>query len=271
MKNKFLNFLDYKLGRIVFANDNNFILNLIGSIKLRNRLFKKKDELDINGFKFLDSLNKFEISNFYSKCLKKINRNNFKSFSNTENALRYNLDSEDIQNAFKIIKNNTISDQIKKFYNSNFIVTNLQLYRTLPFDSSIEKEQYSNFWHCDHYMKTLLKVFIFLHDVRIENGPFEYFDIYQTKKIVKKGFSGRNKCYENSIFTNFKKKSAIGDVGQGFICRTTECIHRATIPHENKYRDILQFDIFPSANLELDNFKNNLSPELSKKFGKIRL
>ena len=40
--NNFLNFIDYKLGRIVFSNDNNFLINLIGSFKLRNKLFKKK-------------------------------------------------------------------------------------------------------------------------------------------------------------------------------------------------------------------------------------
>ena len=271
MKINFLNFLDYKLGRIIFSNDNNFLINLIGSIKLKKKIFKEKDELDINGFKFIDGLDKIKIKKFYSKCIKKINDNNFKNFNNTEKAFRYDMDVEDIENAFNIIKDDKISSQINKFYNSKFIVTNLQFYRTLHFENDNKKEQYSNFWHCDHYLKTLTKLFIFLHEVKIDNGPFEYFDLDQTKKIVKNGFSGRNYSYKNTIFDNFKKKIVLGDVGEGFLCRTTECIHRATIPHKNKYRDILQFDIFPSKKLEIDNFKNNLSPELSKKFGKILL
>ena len=40
--NNFLNFIDYKLCIIVFSNDNNFLINLIGSFKLRNKFIQKK-------------------------------------------------------------------------------------------------------------------------------------------------------------------------------------------------------------------------------------
>ena len=102
-----------------------------------------------------------------------------------------------------------------------FVVTNIKLYRTLHFDTSVEKEQYSNFWHCDHYLKTLTKLFIFLHEVKIENGPFEYYDLSQTKKIVKKGYSGRNKNYDKSIFDKSQKERVLGNRSDS-ICRTTE-------------------------------------------------
>ncbi len=267
--NNFLNFIDYKLGRIVFSNDNNFLINLIGSFKLRNKLFKKKSELDLTGFKLINGIDTFKIKDFYNGCQKKMNINTFKDYNSTKSAFSYTMDTEDIEKAFSIIKDEIILNQFKEFYRSSFVVTNIKMYRTLHFDTSIEKEQYSNFWHCDHYLKTLTKLFIFLHEVKIENGPFEYYDLSQTKKIVKKGYSGRNKNYDKSIFDKSKKERVLGNIGQGFICRTTECIHRATVPHENKFRDILQFDIFPTENLAIDNFKKNLSPELSKKFGKI--
>ncbi len=267
--NNFLNFLDYKLGRIVFSNDNNFLINLIGSFKLRNKLFKKKSELDLNGFKLINGINTSKINDFYDNCQKKMNINNFKDYNSTKSAFSYKMDTEDIEKAFSIVKDEIILNQFEEFYRSSFVVTNIKLYRTLHFDNSVEKEQYSNFWHCDHYLKTLTKLFIFLHEVKIENGPFEYYDLNQTKKIVRKGYSGRNKNYDKSIFDNSKKERVLGNLGQGFICRTTECIHRATVPYENKFRDILQFDIFPTENLAIDNFKKDLSPELSKKFGKI--
>ena len=63
------------------------------------------------------------------------------------------------------------------------------------------------------------------------------------------------KIYDKSIFDKSKKERVLGNIGQGSVCRTTECIHRATVPHENKFRDILQFDIFPTENLAIDNFK----------------
>ena len=61
--NNFLNFIDYKLGRIVFSNDNNFLINLIGSFKLRNKLFKKS-ELDLTGFKLINGIDTFKIRTF---------------------------------------------------------------------------------------------------------------------------------------------------------------------------------------------------------------
>ena len=82
--NNFLNFIDYKLGRIVFSNDNNFLINLIGSFKLRNKLFKKKSELDLTGFKLINGIDTFKIKDFYNGCQKKMNINTFKDYNSTK-------------------------------------------------------------------------------------------------------------------------------------------------------------------------------------------
>ena len=48
------------------------------------------------------------------------------------------MDTEDIE-SFSIIKDEIILNQFKEFYRSSFVVTNIKMYRTLHFDTSIEK------------------------------------------------------------------------------------------------------------------------------------
>tara|TARA_Y100000031_G_scaffold133240_1_gene154934 strand:+ start:129 stop:305 length:177 start_codon:yes stop_codon:yes gene_type:complete len=38
-----------------------------------------------------------------------------------------------------------------------------------------KKEMYSNFYHCDHYLKTMYKIFINLDEVIESDGPLHAF------------------------------------------------------------------------------------------------
>lgn len=266
---KILDYLDNRLGRIFFRNDNNLIINIYGSYKrfLLNDI-NKNNQFFSSGYlmsgnsslKYCQEL-KTNIDKYIKKNLKKNNYN-------------YTLPNNNkiIEISKKLFQSNkTLKSNLKKIFNNKIIISNISVYRNYNFnDKNLSNEQYSNFYHCDHYLKTMFKVFIILDDVDEKKGPLYFFDKKTTKKIIPKYFKNRNN-YNQELDKKFKAIKFTGKIGDTLICSTTECLHKAGIPEKNKTRDIVVYNLF---NFEKDDpwyFQNNLSHSLSKKIGKINL
>lgn len=118
----------------------------------------------------------------------------------------------------------------------------------------LQNEYFNNFFHIDSYLRNHFKIFILLSDVDNHCGPTEVFDFESSKKICKKnGIFSKRGFLNCSGYKSFKNIGFSGDV---FLCNTSKCLHRATVPKGNNFRDILVFTLcaYPNKNNYFSRF-----------------
>lgn len=239
---KFLKNLNYYLGVKIFKKDNLFTYSLY--THFLNTFIKKKitdsatKDLFDNGFINIKEINKEFIKDINFELSKEILNDNEPSiikFKITENLKIY-------LKQFITLKTNYSLNILKKLFKCNVYITTIQIRRTHNIDKEKFKNEsiYSENFHCDKYVGTHYKQFIYLNDVSDSNGPFTYLTKSGTKKFVKK-FNFKNR-YTNDIvkgnYTDYENY-LIGKAGSSILVNTTECLHRAGIPHKGKYRDVI--------------------------------
>lgn len=266
---KIFNLIDAGLGRLIFRNDNNFIINLYGSFKrfLLNDV-NKKNNFFHSGYIFSGKGN-------FNYCAElKLYINEFINKNFKKNTYNYTIPNNKkiIEISKKLFDSNiTLKSHLKDIFNNKFIISDISIYRNFHFKTqNLSNEQYSNFYHCDHYLKTMFKVFIILDDVNEKNGPLFFFDKRTTKKIIPKYYKNRTN-YISDLDRKFEANKFTGKVGDTLICSTTECLHKAGIPEKNKMRDIIVYNLFNFKQTDPWHYENDLSHTLSKKFGKIKV
>ena len=77
---KIYSYFDFKLGRILFKNDNNFLINFIGVIKLNKKIInftqnEKSIDLIKDGFTKIDMFNEKDLK-YFSDKIKDFAKNN---------------------------------------------------------------------------------------------------------------------------------------------------------------------------------------------------
>lgn len=124
----------------------------------------------------------------------------------------------------------------------NYHVPNLDQNRT---------EVFSNFFHHDHFPVTGLRVFVLLNDgVRQGTGAFRFHDKKTSKKMVRRlGYFQRyvvSAAMQKRLLNSETLKFFEGEMGDIGIVNTQECLHAASIPQLGSYRDMLEFQIYPT-------------------------
>lgn len=266
---KILNFFDFKLGRIFFGNDNNFIINLYGSYKrfLLKGINKKNSFLSkgyvVSGQSSLEYCK--ELKSYIDKFVKKKFDKSIFNYTIPNDKKIIEI-SKILFESNKILKSN-----LKDIFSDKYVISNISIYRNHHInDQNLSDEKYSNFYHCDHYLKTMFKVFIILDDVDEKNGPLHFFDKNTTKKIIPKYYKSR-KEYIPDLDKIFLPKKFTGKIGNTLICSTTECLHKAGIPEKNKTRDIIVYNLFHFKKNDPWYFEKDFSDNLSKKLGKMNV
>ena len=82
----------------------------------------------------------------------------------------------------------------------------------------------------------MLKVFIPMSEITIDEGPLEILNLKNTKKIIK-----RNQSIHHS-----HKDFFVGDLGDIFLCKLNLCLHKAGIPMEGKTTNLIMIQLNPS-------------------------
>ena len=258
--------LNLWLGKIFFSNDGGLISNSIGRY-IQSRDSRKAKRL---GFRNEDnaiakSLKKegFYISNktYNNLTINKIFKiwdKYARSFKHPEDG-RFQLSSADqgkeLQDFIPLLEE-LISEDIQKtlysYFNSYFRIINYHIYRNRKPQSVKEINSYGATanWHNDRSTSESIKLFFMLSDVDNQDGPMEIISKKDSQKVIKSNhffypdYDGKTKEY---IKNNCNTISLQGKAGTLFYALTNDVLHRATVPGDDKYRDLIVFYITSSS------------------------
>lgn len=219
------------ISQSVFKNQSDIRNNLTDLVK--GFLLKKEFDI-ISGNIDLDS-------EIYFDTNKSESRGNLNYLEDQKISESYFVD----KNLFfdKIIKQNLNS--IKAYLGNGFVTERVLFFRNYKISQNLKTHDiYSNIWHQDsHDGFKLLKIFVLLDDVTINDGPFVFLD----RKTTIKNF---NKLRERWSFENLKELKEyeneikfVGKRGDYIVINTALCMHRASIP--SNFRDMAQITIKP--------------------------
>jgi hypothetical protein len=163
---------------------------------------------------------------------------------------------------FKVLKEN--ASVLKSYYKTNYQVYWSSIQRTitgaLPVTTSYG-------WHLDDNPLQLLKLFIYLNDVKEINGAFRAFDYADSKKLFQKGFisnSAENRAKSQPMVDELLNSGNISiNILEGkkgtLLCFDNNLIHKGTLPVKG-YRDVIQVEVYPaSEELTYENVLNSLT------------
>jgi len=257
--------MDNFTGKLLFKNTAGLQNNLQGSLtkfKTRKdtRISKKSvpqnmiSDLRTKGFANLD--NPFDellikqIQKEYNEAIE----NDKQSFIRTE--YEGQVFSRMINTAWKTIPSSQklvseyVQDIIEEYFQGYFQVLDITAWRNhhVPKEITEKKELYASHWHCDGKNTAIITLFINLKDVTENDGPFMIQSKQHTKELIKKGFDSRHEYnLPKEVIEDPKHVlKHIGKAGATMIVSTEECLHRASHPTADHFRDILQIRFIPS-------------------------
>lgn len=251
------NYINKKFGIKFFNNPNTLNYNLFNYFLRRNIKKNIKDDLmkKYHEEGYLNTkINSKELSIYLSNEIKKQNP----AFQ--EKSFVFNINSEMREKIKEHIKKYYIDilNKFKIYYGKDIIVSNVELRRNYGLKyqddykktkKALDREFYSNYFHCDHYTMNYFKLFINIHDTSDEHGPLNFYNLKDTKEFVKNSnYKSRNN-YKELQFSKLKKN--IGNIGDSIFLNTSLCIHKAGVPVYNKHRDMLMITfVAPPSRIE---------------------
>ena len=269
--------MDESLGKLFYGNLAGFKFNRKGKQNLKKIL--KQSELGSNskvqefwakgflklGLPYKDSVLE-PIRSKYNKMIESDEYSVIRTQYKGEVYSRYILMSPKNIPELAGLLNDDIIDLIEQCYGSHFEVMSVYCWRNYHVPSKVveETETFSDRWHCDKQNTDFLNLFVLLSDVTEEDGPFHIQPTDRTKYLIKKGFGNRHNYNIHPELLEDPKyvTKATGPAGTSLLCNTSLCFHKAGIPNQGRFRDILQFRFSPSEKLLQNDWINLL--ELKK-------
>ena len=257
MKKNLINNIDLFLAKIFFKSFNSLRYCLFDFVL--DKKFLKKNSNQNEKIKSFHEKGYVKLKTIDHKYLEPI-KNIFDSKINNkeeEYVQKPSIDMDQKKNLKKLINENfnEIFSELKKYYNSDIFVTNVELKKIYHIkEEDQNEEKFNNFFHIDSYLKTHFKIFVNISDISLENGPTEIFDINDTKEI-RSNNSFNIQRGKLSINNKLKPFINIGDSGEVLLCNTSKCLHRASNPKQGNSRENLIITMVAfKQNLDLDNY-----------------
>ena len=239
MKKFITNIIDYiniNFSIFFFNNSNLLTYNLFAKFykkKLANNAYLS-DELK-NSYSKLGNANEKEVDLINIELTNQLEKLKI----HNSNKIAFHL-NENIKKSIKNIVNYDLKDfltKLEKYYNANICLGTTQISRNFPIDNKLNV--YSNFYHNDTYTFNYLKFFINLHDVDMQQGPMHIIKKIKDKNFIKKtNYKSRDEYNDENIDSNYFYVN-LGKKNEILFCNTTEVLHKAGIPAEGRYRDML--------------------------------
>lgn len=194
---------------------------------------------DLNKFGFLKIDKDLKLA-FFSSILNSILTKDCKEIYSNNYQKRIILKKKDLETLIKVIFNKRFCEFITSKTGLKYTIDFFGAYHNFP----IPYEKQNQPWYANHYHldkpngKNMLKIFLPISDIGIENGPLELLDINNTK----------NYFSSNKSIDFYEKKYFIGGLGDAFFCKLNLCLHKAGIPSKNKKTKLIMMQLNPSNN-----------------------
>lgn len=141
---------------------------------------------------------------------------------------------------------NLLDDQIlgitERFFGAHFKPAEIRCMRNYHVPSEIvqESESFANYWHCDQHPIDAIKIFITLHDTNERHGPLHVLPWDESERISKQRFlRDYHGVPGEFVEDNADVSKFTGPAGSVAFAKTNELLHRAGVPHEGEYRDMI--------------------------------
>ncbi len=191
------------------------------------RNFKSKLNLDKDGFLKITSKSKLNISELRFDI---VLHDNEKSFYSNKYQKKIILSQKKLNSIIKLIFDaqfrNFLTSQTGFKYSIDFFGAYQNFH--IP-KKHIEKPWYANHYHLDKpNSKNMLKIFIPMSEIGMNDGPLELIDINQTKQYL------------------------VGDLGDIFLCKLNICPHKAGVPQNGNKTSLIMMQLNPSRKWHLN-------------------
>ena len=162
------------------------------------------------------------------------------------------IDLKKNKKILELITNNFFKDISKNYLNTDKVIINCSLFLSLPKKNISQEEKTSSAqaFHFDNDFSKFLKLYIYLNDVNLKNGPHIYVKKTHKKKLkkhtIQKSFS------DKQIFKSYNSfKKVVGKKGSLFL-EDSFGFHKAITPIKN-YRVILNIH-YGNSNLKYSKY-----------------
>tara|TARA_A100001035_G_C27726796_1_gene474782 strand:- start:253 stop:1002 length:750 start_codon:yes stop_codon:yes gene_type:complete len=203
--------------RVLTVLENSFLRITVKTKSTLNRdgylKISKKRKLNVSKHRFDFILNEHEISFFSSNYQKK-----------------FILSQDNLNSIVKIIFDREFCNFLTSQTGFKYSIDFFGAYQNFPIPKElIDKSWYANHYHFDKpNSKNMLKVFIPMKKIGINDGPLELIDI------------------------NKKKQYLVGGFGDIFLCKLNICLHKAGVPKEGSKTNLIMIQLNPSKNWYLN-------------------
>ena len=260
--------LNIWLGKTFFYNSGGLVSNLIGSyIKRRDpkeskrvgfqyKTNEKVSSLKEQGFLQVGNIGNQETIQDLAKLWNEYTKKKAEPKDGRLELSSADKNEEKILSKFAPLLKDLVTEDIQSFLESYFgsysRIVNYHIYRNRKPPNVNELESYGSTanWHNDGSTSESIKLFFMLSDVTKDNGPMEVLSINDSRDVFKSNhffFPDLEGMTKDFINKNSQKVSLQGKAGCLFYALTNDILHRATIPNEGAYRDLIVFYITSSS------------------------
>ncbi len=191
------------------------------------RNFKSQLSLEKDGFLKITRKNKLNISKQNFDFVLNDNEMNF--YSNKYQK-KFILSKEQLNSTVKLIFDRQFCNFLTFQTGFKYSIDFFGAYQNFPIPKKyIDKPWYANHYHLDKpNSKNMLKLFIPMSEIGMNDGPLELIDI------------------------NRKKQYLVGGLGDIFLCKLNVCPHKAGVPIEDNKTNLIMIQLNPSRKWRLN-------------------
>ena len=227
------------------------IVSLFENLFLKSNL-KSKSTLEKDGFL---QINKHSELNISKKRFDFILNNSDKSFYSNRYQKKIILNRESLKSVIKLIFDKEFCDFLTSQTGFKYTIDFFGAYQNLHIpEEHLDQPWYANHYHLDKpNSRNMLKIFIPMSNIGINDGPLVLLDINQTKQYLLKRKS----------IEDVEKICLVGGLGDIFLCKLNLCLHKATIPKYGATTDLIMMQLNPSSrwNLNSNIYKRQFKTE----------
>ena len=219
---KFFYNLIYEIICLIYSQ----VLTVLENIFLR-RNFKSKFTLENEGFLKITSKSKLNISKLRFDFV--LNYNEMSFYSNKYQK-KIVLSQENLSSIIKLIFDRQFCNFLTAQTGFKYSIDFLGAYQNffIPTEHT-DKPWYANHYHLDKpNSKNMLKVFIPMSEIGMNDGPLELIDINQIKQYL------------------------VGGLGDIFLCKLNICPHKAGVPIDGNKTNLMMIQLNPSRKWHLN-------------------